>query len=157
MLPANHQYLCNILDNTGTILHFCSHMLPANHQYLCNILDNTGTILHFCSHMLPANHQYLCNILDNTGTILHFCSHMLPANHQYLSNILDNTGKYWSKTNVCNSTTEFVKDIRNHMRQLQPVNGTQHGGEHHFIFMDLHASDRVFVRRDLSKRCLQMP
>ncbi|KAI5698016.1 hypothetical protein M8J75_000627 [Diaphorina citri] len=56
-----------------------------------------------------------------------------------------------------NSTTEFVKDIRNHMRQLQPVNGTQHGGEHHFIFKDLHASDRVFVRRDLSKRCLRMP
>ncbi|KAI5753097.1 hypothetical protein M8J77_023450 [Diaphorina citri] len=55
------------------------------------------------------------------------------------------------------STTEFVKDIRNHMRQLQPVNGTQHGGENHFIFKDLHASDRVFVRRDLSKRCLQMP
>ncbi|KAI5694702.1 hypothetical protein M8J75_003637 [Diaphorina citri] len=58
---------------------------------------------------------------------------------------------------VSESTTEFVKDIRNHMRQLQPVNGTQHGGENHFIFKDLDASDRVFVRRDLSKRCLQMP
>ncbi|KAI5696838.1 hypothetical protein M8J75_000918 [Diaphorina citri] len=43
------------------------------------------------------------------------------------------------------------------MRQLQPVNDTQHGGKHHFTFKELHAADRVFVRCDLSKRCLQMP
>ncbi|KAL1448829.1 hypothetical protein WDU94_000084 [Cyamophila willieti] len=51
-------------------------------------------------------------------------------------------------------TSEFVKDIRSHMRQLQPVQGTQHGEKHHFVFKDLHTADQVF---ELSKRCLQMP
>lgn len=54
-------------------------------------------------------------------------------------------------------TTDFVKDLRNHMRQLQPVDGTKHGDKHHFIFKDLYTTDQVFVRRELSKKCLQMP
>uniref|UniRef100_A0A8D8S1Q3 Uncharacterized protein n=1 Tax=Cacopsylla melanoneura TaxID=428564 RepID=A0A8D8S1Q3_9HEMI len=55
------------------------------------------------------------------------------------------------------NSAEYVKTLRQHMQQLRPVDGTQHGNKHNFIFKDLATSEYVFVRLDQSKRCLQMP
>lgn len=62
-----------------------------------------------------------------------------------------------NKSNNLAGAAEYVKDLKQHMQQLRPVNRTQHGDKQHFIFKDLHTAEQVFVRRELTKKCLQMP
>ncbi|KAL1446423.1 hypothetical protein WDU94_000016 [Cyamophila willieti] len=55
------------------------------------------------------------------------------------------------------NAAEFVKALRLQMQQLRPTQSTQHGDKRHFVFKDLGTVDQVFVRHELSKKCLQMP
>lgn len=52
---------------------------------------------------------------------------------------------------------KFVKDLRQQIQDLRPVNGTRHGQKRSFIFKDLATAEHVFVRHDAPKEGLQMP
>lgn len=56
-----------------------------------------------------------------------------------------------------NSTANFVKELRQHVRNLKPCEGTRHGTKKTFIFKDLATSEQVFVRHDGPKQPLQQP
>ncbi|XP_018570040.1 uncharacterized protein LOC108910031 [Anoplophora glabripennis] len=52
---------------------------------------------------------------------------------------------------------EFVKSLRQLMRDLRPSDGSRHNNQKIFVFKNLATTDQVFVRRDSSKRILQQP
>ncbi|XP_018331649.1 uncharacterized protein LOC108741348 [Agrilus planipennis] len=67
-------------------------------------------------------------------------------------------GEFLAKTTPETSTTsQFVQQLRQHVRQLQPVHGTRHGERTPFIFKDLATTSQVFVRHDGPKGPLQQP
>ena len=47
-----------------------------------------------------------------------------------------------------NSTISFVKELRQHVRNLKPCDGTRHGTKKTFVFKNLATSEQVFVRQD---------
>ena len=55
------------------------------------------------------------------------------------------------------SASEFVRSLREHVRQLRPVQGARHGEKSIFIFKDLATAEQVFVRHDGPKAILQCP
>lgn len=52
---------------------------------------------------------------------------------------------------------EFVKSLRQHMKNLRPSDEPQHHNHKVFVFRDLATTDQVFIRRDGAKRILQQP
>ncbi|XP_018324542.1 uncharacterized protein LOC108736574 [Agrilus planipennis] len=64
------------------------------------------------------------------------------------------SGEFLAKTTLETSTTSvFVQQLRQHVRQLQPV----HGKRTPFIFKDLATTSQVFVCHDGPKGSLQQP
>lgn len=57
----------------------------------------------------------------------------------------------------CDDAAEFVKDLRHHIQQIRPVNGTRHGEKKNFVFKDLATTEYVFIRHDGPKNGIQMP
>ncbi|KAL4153461.1 hypothetical protein QTP88_001294 [Uroleucon formosanum] len=62
----------------------------------------------------------------------------------------DNAAKF-------DDAAEFIKDLRNHIQQIRPVNGTRHGEKKNFVFKDLATTEYVFIRHDGPKNGIQMP
>ncbi|KAL4135064.1 hypothetical protein QTP88_006725 [Uroleucon formosanum] len=62
----------------------------------------------------------------------------------------DNAAKF-------DDAAEFIKDLRNHIQQIRPVNGTRHGEKKNFVFKDLETTEYVFIRHDGPKNGIQMP
>ena len=51
----------------------------------------------------------------------------------------------------------YVKELREHFRELRPIPGTRHGERRTFVFKELATASHVFIRHDASKRMLQQP
>lgn len=68
-------------------------------------------------------------------------------------------GEFLTATNPQSddSVPEFVQKLREHMQELRPTQGTQHGRKKTFIFKDLDTSEYVFLRHDGPKAPLQQP
>lgn len=64
-----------------------------------------------------------------------------------------------SSTNATNFGTQatFVQALREHMRQILPIEGSRHGSKKVFVFKDLLTTDFVFLRHDGPKAPLQPP
>jgi cleavage and polyadenylation specificity factor subunit 1 len=62
----------------------------------------------------------------------------------------DNAAKF-------DDAAEFNKDLRHHIQQIRPVNGTRHGERKNFVFKDLATTEYVFIRHDGPKNGIQMP
>lgn len=62
----------------------------------------------------------------------------------------DNAAKF-------DDAAEFIKDLRHHIQQIRPVNGTRHGDKKNFVFKDLATTEYVFIRHDGPKNGMQMP
>lgn len=60
-------------------------------------------------------------------------------------------------SNYYEDTAEFLKALRQHIRNLRPVASSCHGSRKIFVFKDLATSDHVLVRHDGPKRLLQQP
>jgi hypothetical protein len=62
----------------------------------------------------------------------------------------DNAAKF-------DDAAEFIKDLRHHIQQIRPVNGTRHGEKKNFFFKDLATTEYVFIRHNGPKNGIQMP
>lgn len=62
-----------------------------------------------------------------------------------------------NNTAKCDDAAEFIKDLRHHIQQIRPVNGTRHGEKKNFVFKDLATTEYVFIRHDGPKNGIQMP
>ncbi|GAB1860848.1 hypothetical protein CAJAP_01927 [Camponotus japonicus] len=59
--------------------------------------------------------------------------------------------------NAADNVTDFVKELRQHLRELRPTKVSCHGRGKTFVFKDLVISEEVFVRHDGLKQPLQQP
>jgi len=59
--------------------------------------------------------------------------------------------------NAADNATDFVKELRQHLRKLKPTDASRHGTGKTFVFKDLATSEEVFVRHDGLKQPLQQP
>jgi len=59
--------------------------------------------------------------------------------------------------NAADNVTDFVKELRQHLRELRPTKVSCHGRGKTFVFKDLATSEEVFVRHDGLKQPLQQP
>lgn len=62
----------------------------------------------------------------------------------------------FQKRNAENAS-DYIKELRQHMRNLKPTSGSRHGNTKIFVFKDLHTADQVFLRNDGPKAPLQPP
>ncbi|XP_025262992.1 uncharacterized protein LOC112637441 [Camponotus floridanus] len=61
------------------------------------------------------------------------------------------------RDNATDNVTDFVKELRQHLRELRPTKVSRHGTGKTFVFKDLATSEEVFVRHDSLKQPLQQP
>ena len=54
------------------------------------------------------------------------------------------------------TSSQFVKDLKNHFHSLRPVKGTRHGDRKTFVFRDLSTTSHVFLRHAPPLASLQM-
>nr|XP_033326118.1 uncharacterized protein LOC117220351 [Megalopta genalis] len=54
-------------------------------------------------------------------------------------------------------TNDFVKQLRQHIKEIKPTAPVKHGEKKPFIFKDLATSQQVFVRHDAVRKPLQPP
>ncbi|XP_025264283.1 uncharacterized protein LOC112637844 [Camponotus floridanus] len=61
------------------------------------------------------------------------------------------------RENAADNVSDFIKELRQHLRELRPTKVSRHGTGKTFIFKDLATSEEVFVRHDGLKQPLQQP
>ncbi|XP_018324439.1 uncharacterized protein LOC108736491 [Agrilus planipennis] len=66
-------------------------------------------------------------------------------------------GEFLGQTTGPNTTSDFVQNLRLHVQQFRPVDGTRHGEKAPFVFKGLATASHVFVRHDGPKGPLQHP
>lgn len=59
------------------------------------------------------------------------------------------------QSNTTNGSSEFVQNLREYFKELQPVKGTRHGSGKIFIFKDLPTAEQVFVKRGMPSKSLE--
>ncbi|XP_025263430.1 uncharacterized protein LOC112637596 [Camponotus floridanus] len=59
--------------------------------------------------------------------------------------------------NAADNVSDFVKELRQHLRELRPTKVSRHGTGKTFVFKDLATSEEVFIRHDGLKQPLQQP
>lgn len=64
-------------------------------------------------------------------------------------------GEFFSDSTQKDVSSEFINKLREHVRNIKPVPGTQHGKSKIFIFKELFSSPYVFLRNDSVKGALQ--
>ena len=60
------------------------------------------------------------------------------------------------KTTGTTTSSQFVKDLKNHFHFLKPVQGTRHGDRKTFVFKDLNMTSHVFLRHSPPLAFLQL-
>lgn len=66
-------------------------------------------------------------------------------------------GEFLSPSADSRDTAVFIKELRDHFRNVGPTAGSRHGDQRIFIYKDLAHCKYVFLRRDSAKAILQAP